>query len=137
MALYSSKQYAWSDSTIATGGRILEGITGFEYTAKQDKEALYGRGNKPHRIVKGNKSYEGKLMLWQSEVEAMIADAPNNDLLDHEFEVTNSYAVTDGQTVTDIWVGCQATEVPKGMAQGDKNKIIELPIIFLDIKNQK
>lgn len=132
----SSKQYNWNDVTIAYGGRILEGVTGYEYTAKQDKEPLYGRGNKPHKIIKGNKSYEGKLMLWQSEVEAMIADAPNNDILDLEFQVTASHSVTDGQTVTDIWVGCQVTEVPKGMAQGDKNQIIELPIVFLDIKNQ-
>lgn len=133
----SSKQYSWSDTTIAYGGRILEGITGFEYTEKQEKEPLYGRGNKPHKIMAGNKSYEGKLMLWQSEVEAMIADAPNNDILSLEFEVAIAHVPNDGgQTVVDIWAGVQVTELPKGMNQGDKNRIIELPVIFLDLKRQ-
>ena len=81
MATFDSKQYAWCDISIAFGGRILIGVTEVEYTEKCEKDLLYGRGCKPHGIVSGNRSYEGKISLWQSELEAMTRDAPSNDIL--------------------------------------------------------
>lgn len=138
MSAFSSKQYAWPDLSISIGGRILEGITEVEYTVKQEKDTLRGRGNKPHKITRGNKSYEGKITIWQSELEAMVQDAPNKDILDLNFDVIVSYVPEDGgQSVTDVLSGCEFTETKKGMKQGDKNMLIELPIIFLDVKLQQ
>lgn len=138
MSTFSSKQYAWPDLSISIGGRILEGITEVEYTVKQEKDTLRGRGNKPHKITRGNKSYEGKITIWQSELEAMVQDAPNKDILDLNFDVIVSYVPEDGgQSVIDVLSGCEFTETKKGMKQGDKNMLIELPIIFLDVKPQQ
>jgi hypothetical protein len=138
MPTFSSKQYGWNDISIAIGGRILEGVTEFEYTAKQEKDILRGRGSKGHRILRGNKAYEGKLVLWQSEVEAMIADSPNKDILDLEFSIIYTYAPEEGgQSVTDIVPVAEVLEYKKGMKQGDKNMLVELPVIFYDIKNQQ
>lgn len=138
MSAISSKQYSWNDISVATGGRIIEGITEVEYSVKQEKDVLRGRGNKPHGILRGNFDYEGKIMLWQSEVEAMIKDAPNKNILALKFDVIWAFAPTDGgETVTDILVGCEIKEYKKSMKQGDKNMLIELPFIFLDVKNQQ
>ncbi|MFC4164002.1 hypothetical protein ACFOWU_10070 [Epilithonimonas zeae] len=134
---FDSKQYSWSDLSIVMGGRIVTGATAVEYTKKQEKELLYGRGNTPHKITRGNRSCEGKLTLWQSELEAMIRDAKDKDILKLNFDLVVSYVPEDGgQTVVDILKGCEFTEVKKGMAQGDKNMSVELPIIFLDVKPQ-
>lgn len=138
MKTFSSKQYAWADVTLVVGGRILQGATEVEYTEKQDKEPLYGRGNKPHGIVRGNKSYEGKISVWQSELEAMIHTTPNKSVLDLTFDVVVAYVPLDGgPMVTDVLVGCEITETKKAMKQGDKNMIVELPMVFLDIKLQQ
>ncbi len=138
MATFSSKQYSWCDMSVVFGGRIIEGITAVEYTEKKEKDFLYGRGCKPHSIVGGNRSFEGKLTLWQSELEAMTRDASSNDVLALEFDVTISYVPSDGgQIVTDILKNVQFTEVKKGMNQGDKNALIELPVIFTDVKRQQ
>ncbi len=138
MATFSSKQYSWADMSIAFGGKILEGITEVEYTEKTEKEFLYGRGNKPHHIVRGNTSYEGKITLWQSELEAITRDAPNKDPMLLDFNIVISYAPSDGgQIVTDVLKGCQFTEIKKGQKQGDKNMLVELPIMFVDIKRQQ
>ena len=138
MGVVSSKQYAWADLTIAYGGRILEGVMEVEYTEKKEKDLLYGRGSKPHQILHGNYSYEGKIKLWQSELEAMTKDAPDNDILNLSFQIILTYVPKDGdQTVTDILKNVEFTEVKKGMAQGDKNMEVELPIIFLDVKRQQ
>lgn len=134
----STKQFAFSDLSVEFGGKVHDGVTEMEWTEKQEKEPLYGRGNKPHGIVRGNKSYEGKIKMWQSLLEEMIKDAPDNDVLDLEFDVIMNLARTDDvPMVTDIAVNVQITEVKKGLAQGDKMMEIELPIIFTDIKRQQ
>lgn len=138
MSTFSSKQYAWTDLSISIGGRILEGITEVEYTVKQEKDVLRGRGNKPHKITRGNKSYEGKITVWQSELEAIVQDAPGKDILNLNFDVIVSYVPEDGgQSVTDVLSGCEFTETKKGMKQGDKNMVVELPIMFLNVKPQQ
>lgn len=138
MATFSSKQYSWCVLTIAFGGRIIEGITEVEYTEKKDKDYLYGRGCKPHSIVGGNVSYDGKVSIWQSELEAMTRDATNKNILSLEFDIVVTYAPMDGgQIVTDILKNVQFSEVKKGLKQGDKNMIVELPILFTDVKRQQ
>ena len=67
----------------------------------------------------------------------MTRDAPNNDILSLSFDLVASYVPLDGgQIVTDILKQVEFTEVKKGMKQGDENMIMELPIIFTDIKRQ-
>lgn len=138
MATFSSKQYSWCSLSVAYGGRIIDGITELEYTEKQEKEALYGRGCKPHIVVRGNKTCEGKLTLWQSEVEAMTRDAKNNDILALSVDVIASYVPHDGgQIVTDILKNVEFTEVKKAIKQGDKNMLVELPFSFTEVKRQQ
>ncbi|ADX66837.1 Uncharacterised protein [Weeksella virosa] len=138
MATWSSKQYSWCDLSVAIGGRILEGITELEYTEKQEKALLRGRGCKPHKVLRGNKEYEGRIKIWQSELEAMTRDAPNNDILALSFEVIATYVPKDGgQMVTDVLVEAEFTEVAKSLAQGATNMEVELPLIFIDVKRQQ
>lgn len=138
MADFSTKQYSWSDVSIVIGGRILEGCTEFEYTAKQAKGVLRGRGNKGHAITRGDKEYEGKIVIWQSELEAMIRDAPDRDILKLNFQIVVAYVPEDGgQSVTDVVPEAEITEYKKGMKTGDQNQLIELPLIFYDLKPQQ
>lgn len=138
MADFSTKQYGYHDVSIAYGGRILEGVTEFEYTAKRAKSVLRGRGSKGHAITRGDYEYDGKIVIWQSELEAMIRDAPDKDILKLSFQVTITYAPEEGgQTVTDIIPVAEVSEFKKGMKTGDQNMLVELPIIFYDIKLQQ
>lgn len=132
--IFNSKEYEWSDITAIIAGRAATGIRSVKYTKKQEKEALYAKGNKPHSIQRGNKSYEGTIALLQSEVEALSA-AAGGDILDIQFNVVVSYGnPAKGDVIhTDLLKGVEITEVPKGMSQGDKFAEIELPFISLDI----
>ena len=137
MAIFNSKQYSWCSISVLLGGRILDGCTAIEYTEKKEKDLLYGRGCKPHGVVGGNVSYEGKISIWQSELEAMTRDETNKNILALSFDIVVAYVPNDGgQIVTDILKGVEFTEVKKGMNQGDKNMIVELPILFIDVKRQ-
>lgn len=136
MDIFNSKEYEWSDITAIVAGRPVTKIRAISYVKKQEKEALYAKGNKPHSIQRGNKSYETNLTLLQSELEAIEA-ASGGDVLDASFNVVVSYGnPSKGDVIkTDLVEGNEITEVPKGMNQGDKFSEHELPGIALNIKN--
>lgn len=136
--MFSSKQYSWCDVSVALGGKIIQGITEIEYIKRKEKEAIYGRGCDPHSIGSGNNSYEGKISLWQSEVEALTQSAPDKDILALSFDIVVSYVPSEGSpVVTDILKNVEFTEFKKAMRQGDKNMIVELPILFTSLKPQQ
>lgn len=133
----NSKEYEWSDVHVVMMGREVTGIRGIQYDAEQEKTPIYGRGNKPRSIQKGNKSYSGTITILQSELEALqLAAGKNNSILDlPAFDVVNAYAPESGGTIiTDIVKSIEITKVPKGMKQNDPNMEIELPFVALDIQ---
>lgn len=136
MDIFNSKEYEWSDITAIVAGRPVTKIRAISYVKKQEKEALYAKGNKPHSIQRGNKSYDTNLTFLQSELEAIEA-ASGGDVLDASFNVVVSYGnPSKGDVIkTDLIEGNEITEVPKGMNQGDKFSEHELPGIALNIKN--
>lgn len=131
--MFNSRQYEFADIIVYAGGRDITGIRSIKYTAKQEKEAIYGKGNKPLSIQKGNKSYEGEIGLLQSELEALEL-AAGGSILDLELIIVVSYGnPTKGDMIkTDNLIGCQFTEDPREMKQGDKFMDGTLPFVFLD-----
>lgn len=137
MADFSTKQFKWCDVTVVYGGKVIQAVS-LEYASKQEKEYLYGRGCKAHAIQSGNIENEGKIGVWQSELESLIRDQKlkGKSLLDLSFDVTIAFTSTEGVNVIDTLKGVQFTEIPKSISQGDKRMAVELPIMFLDIEYQ-
>lgn len=136
--MFNSKEYEWSSVEVVLLGRPVTGIRGIRYKETQEKEVIYGRGNKPRAIQKGNKSFEGSINILQSELEALQAAAGvGKSILDiPAFDIVVAYVPESGGTIiTDIIKNCEFTEKEKSINQGDKFMEIELPIIALDIEN--
>ena len=134
--MFNSREYEWSDITVVVAGRHVTGFRAVDYSSKQEKEALYAKGNKPHGIQRGNKSYEGSITLLQSEYEA-LRQACGGDVLDASFDLVVAYgnASKGDAIVTDILVGAEVTEDNTEWKQGDKFQEKKLPFIFLDKKS--
>ena len=134
--MFNSRGYEWSDITVVVAGRPVTGFRAVDYSSKQEKEALYAKGNKPHGIQGGNKSYEGSITLLQSEYEA-LRQACGGDVLDASFDLVVAYgnASKGDAIVTDILVGAEVTEDNTEWKQGDKFQEKKLPFIFLDKKS--
>ena len=71
--MFNSREYEWSDVNVVAAGRPVTGIRGVKYSSKQEKKVLHAKGNKPHSIQRGNKTYDGELTVTQSEYEALRA----------------------------------------------------------------
>jgi hypothetical protein len=134
--MFNSEEYAWKDVTVVLLGKAVTGIRSVKYSEKQEKEFVYGKGDKPVAIQKGNKSYSGEIKLLQSELEALIAASETNSILDiPAFDIIVTYAA-GVRVITDVLKSVEFTESAKEIKQGDKFQEITLPVLFLDAEQQ-
>lgn len=134
--MVNTREYEWSDVTVVLAGRLVTGLRGIKYGAKQEKELLHTKGNKPHSIQRGNKTYDGEITLLQSEYEA-LRKASGGDILDASMDIVASYGnPTAGDVITtDMLIGVEFTEDSTEWKQGDKFQEKTLPFIYLDKKS--
>ena len=134
--MFNSREYEWSDVNVVAAGRPVTGISGVKYSSKQEKEVLHAKGNKPHSIQRGNKTYDGELTVTQSEYEALRA-AGGGDILDISIDIVVAYGnPSKGDVITtDLLMGVEFTEDNTEWKQGDKFQEKSLPFIFLDKKS--
>lgn len=133
--MVNTREYEWSDVTVVLAGRLVTGLRGVKYSAKQEKELLHAKGNKPHSIQRGNKTYDGEITLLQSEYEA-LSQAGGGDILDASVDIVAAYGNPSAGDVvtTDMLIGVEFTEDNTEWKQGDKFQEKTLPFIFLDKK---
>lgn len=140
MAIINGRQYEFADISVVMGGRDVVGLRGIKYTSKQEKEVLYGKGNKPLSIQKGNISFEGELTITQSELETLMllgkSSGKRTSVLNLNLSIVVCYGnPTQGEVMMiDKLYGVQFTEESKELKQGDKNMEVTLPFICTDIK---
>jgi hypothetical protein len=137
MALINGRQYEFADLTLYLGGRDVTGFRGIKYSSSQEKEALYGKGNRPLSIQKGNIKHEGELSLTQSELETLKVLGGGSALnLNLNAVVCYGNPQKGDVLITDKINGIQFTEEAKEISQGDKFMEVTLPFIALDIQYQ-
>ncbi len=136
--MFDSRQYEFADLNLELGGRSVTGFRGIKYSSKHEKELVYGKGNEPLHIQKGNKSYEGEVTMLQSELET-LRQLGGGSVLGLRLDAIVSYGnPSNGDTlITDKIRGLEFTEDAKEMKQGDKFMEVTLPFICLRIENQK
>jgi len=130
---FDSREYEFADLTLTLGGTDITGFRGIKYTVKQEKAVVYGKGNLPLKIQKGNYSFEGEITLLQSELETLISSSTDGSILSLQLDAIVTYGnATKGDVlITDALQGIQFTEESKEMKQGDKFMEVKLPFIFL------
>ena len=134
--MVNTREYEWSDVTVVLAGRLVTGLRGVKYSAKQEKELLHAKGSKPHSIQRGNKTYDGEITLLQSEYEA-LKKASGGDILDASMDIVAAYGNPSAGDVvtTDMLIGVEFTEDNTEWKQGDKFQEKTLPFIFIDLKS--
>ena len=135
---FDTREYEYADMTLVLGGKDITGLRALTYDEEQDKEPVYGKGNKPRKIQKGNIKYSGELVILQSDYETLVANSQTKSVLDLQVNAIVSYGnPSNGDVVlVDVLKAIQFTKAPKGMKQGDKFAEIKLPFIFLEVKSQ-
>ena len=135
MAIINGRQYEFADLTLILAGRDVTGFRGIKYTEKQEKEVLYGKGNRPMSIQKGNISYEGEITMTQSEL-ATLRVLGGGSILRLNLNAVVSYGnpSQNDTPITDKLYGIQFTESAMEFKQGDKFMDVTIPFVCLDIE---
>lgn len=132
--LINGREYEWADIALNVGGIDIKGFRNVNYKESQEKEAYYGKGNKPRSIQRGNKNYTGSLTFSQSEIIALKAAAGSLSLLDIKVDIIVAYVPENSAKIRVVTIlGAEFTDIEEKMAQGDKFMEIELPFVALDI----
>lgn len=137
---FDTREFEYADIKVKMLGAELDGLRGLKYKKGQDKEPVYGQGNKPKAIQRGNKKYDGTLMLLKSDFDlihkaavsagyADIVDVPGKNI--HITVVYQKEGDPIIQTATLFNV--EFTEYEDGQNQGDKFKEISLPFVCLNV----
>lgn len=129
--LINGYEYSWEDVNITIFGKLLTGVTEVEYTSEKQHTNIYGRGADPVAMGRGNKTYTGRLMVNQSELESILQKLPKGkDITDVTgTKMVVAYAPEGGKITTDIIQNVRFTSMRKGLKQGDGNMGCELPFI--------
>lgn len=130
--MFNSREYEFADITCIVGGKDITGFEGLEYKSDQEKEFLYGKGNEPIAIQKGNKSHSGTLTVTGSEYETLRING-GGSILDMQIDIVVCYGnpAAGDVMITDLLQGVQFTSEPKSYKQGDKSAEFALPFLFL------
>ena len=138
---FSSRECEFADIKVAILGKECTGLRGITYEQEQEKELVYGQGNQPKSIQRGNVKNSGTLTVLKSDLDelnlaARAAGFRNIMAVPGKFiNVTIVYQKDDGDPVkTDILLCTEFTKMSDGMKQGDKFKEVEMPFLFLSLK---
>lgn len=134
---FDSKEAAWSDIKVVIAGREVTGIRGVSYKASQEKEHLFGAGDEPIGIQRGNRTYEGEVKLLKYELD-LLQDAAHlaqaRDIMDIRLDIIVTYQKGTGPLQTDALLGVEFQEFQKGMDQNAKFMEISIPILFMRLQ---
>ncbi|MDR6919378.1 MULTISPECIES: hypothetical protein [Chryseobacterium] len=134
----TSSECAWAHFEVKVLSKVIKGLRGFSTKKTVESEHIYGSGNEPIDISKGNAKYDGNIKLLGFEADALnkaARDAGYDDITEvpHELIViTISYkkkASDKGTTI--VTSGVQFTEDGFEMEQGAKNREVTLPYIAM------
>ncbi len=132
---FNSKEYSWSDISVAMNGKLLTKCVSVEYGEKIDREYVRGRGSKPMDINDGDYSVDGTLEIHQSDFEDLLLLTGNTGIRGlRNLDLTVAFVNTTGRISTRAIIGVAITEWKESYKSGDKSAPVSLPFMALDIK---
>lgn len=142
MPSINGREYEYADLSVAVFGTVLKGLRGITYKKTQEKELIYGAGNQPKAIQRGNIKLDGTLMCLKSDFDDLnkaALSAGYNDITEVPgkfITITVVYGGTESnaQLQTASLINVEFSEYEDGMKQGDKFKEISMPFLFTKLK---
>ncbi len=134
----NGKVYDWADVVCTIAGVPVTGITGIEYKDDQEVVVKHGAGRLPVGYAKGRITCDGKITLYQEEVEAIQRQSPNGRLQDiAPFDIIVNYMPDNGIVTTDKLRNCMFKNNGRGWKEGDTGQEVELDLVMSHIEWSK
>lgn len=132
MLKVNGKSYDWGDVDLHLPGVITE-VQEISYDDEQEKELVYGMGNKPRGYGTGNYKPSGKISMLRDDFEEILTYCRNNSVAFYNLvfpKIVVSYANGDGSIITDVLNNVSFTKRSIKAAQNDKSIKVDLDLII-------
>jgi hypothetical protein len=133
-AMVNGINYDWGSIEVVLFGTTLVGVTKINYSKKQEKTNNHGAGYDPVSRGHGKIDSSGTIEVYQDELRAIIAAAPNNDILAiPPFSIIVVMGGSGVNVTKDVLKFCEFTEQAMAAATGDTKLLVTLPIVVGDV----
>lgn len=133
-ALVNGVNYSWADIQLILFGVPIQGITGINYSVKQQKDNNYGAGSRPVSRGYGNVEFEGSIEIYRDEWQKIIALSPNGD--PNALPPFSIQVLYGGSRVTasvDVLKMVEFTVDEMKAKQGDTKLLVSIPLVIGDV----
>lgn len=128
-------QYHWGQVVISALGSAFVGVEKISYEDMQEMELNYGAGNYAIGMGFGKIDVKGSITLFQEELEALAAAAPNRNLREiPNFDITITFIPEPGQAlVNHVIRNVRIKNNKRDMSQGDTKVVADIEFIATHI----
>lgn len=133
MAHINKKVYDWSSVDIKFSDFELE-LQEISYDDELEKDAAYGKGNKPRGYGTGNYKAEGKMSMTRDDFDDFLDYCKGKGKKIYELEIPKivvAYANDSEQTRIDTLSKVTITKLSNGVSQGDKEVKIDMDFLII------
>ncbi|WP_032122041.1 hypothetical protein [Clostridium amazonitimonense] len=133
MAIINGKAYDWGDISVKLPGLEIEPQE-ISYNDELEKEAVYGKGQKPRGYGEGNYKADGKLSLLKDDFDDLVEYCKSQGVALYKLvipKIVVSYANTTQRTKTDVLSTVTITKVNHKNGQGDKSLKVDLDLLVI------
>lgn len=134
MAIINGKVYDWADVAVKLPGLDIE-VQEISYDDELEKEAAYGKGNRPRGYGTGNYKSEGKMSLLKDDFDDLVAYCKRRGVSLYKLVIPKiivSYANQTQKTKTDELDTVTFTKTSQKSAQGDKALKVDIDFIIVN-----
>lgn len=129
----NGKAYDWADVDVKLPGLSIE-VQEISYGDEVEKEAVYGKGQKPRGYGEGNYKAEGKLVLLRDDYDALLDYCKSQGVGLYKLTIPKiivGYANAGDRTRTDVLNMVTIKKSDHKGAQGDKSLKVDLDILIV------
>lgn len=132
-SLINNKAYDWADVTVILPGLDVE-VEEISYDDELEKEAVYGRGNKPRGYGTGNYKASGKISLLREDYNELVEYCKHNKIAFYSLlipKIVVNFGNEGMPMHTDVLEKVTFEKRSYKNAQGDKSLKVDLDILIV------
>lgn len=133
MAVVNGKVYDWGDISVKLPDFELE-VQEISYNDELEKEASYGKGQKPRGYGEGNYKADGKMSLLKDDFDDLVDYCKKKNIPLYKLvipKIVVSYANDTQRTKTDVLNMATITKTNHKNGQGDKSLKVDLDLLII------
>lgn len=135
MVNINGSHYNWSNIEFSINGITFLDVVSISYEETQERELVFGAGNRPIGYGDGNIECSASVTLKMEAVQELQKIAPNGRLQSIEpFEISVSFLNSQNDIVTDTLRNCLFMTNKRDFNQGDKSFDVDLDLLLTHIE---